>query len=456
MAEFGFPGFNRRYVLLPMLSAIALVAISYFIGEQRRAEVMRTSIEVRHIQERMRLLAEVVYAAAEAESSQRGYLLTMEPGYLKPYEDAGARLRHLLPELLDYYKSNAEELPHVQRAKALIDRKFGEMQSSIDQVKSTGSTAAAMQIVRTDAGLHFMQDVRDEVEGIRDRERQRVYTGIAQWEHQHEINRYISAAESTFLVVLLLITGALVTRDIERRNEAARRLDTLVEERTGELTDLSKHLQTAMEVEKSRLARELHDELGGLLVAIKMDLAQLARKLDVSAPDIQVRWQRIQAALTAGVALKRRVIEELRPTLLDNMGLVEALRWQAEETCANASIALEASFPDEELKLDNNVAIAVFRVAQESLTNMVKHSRATKVRVVLDVSPVELVLTIEDNGIGINTTQDRRADAHGLLSMKYRMQSIGGSFYIGAASTQGTLVLVRLPLEIANAMATLD
>jgi signal transduction histidine kinase len=456
MAEFGFPGFNRRYVLLPMLSAIALVSISYFISEHRRNEVMEASIEVRRIQERMRLLAEVVYCAAEAESSQRGYLLTTEPGYLKPYEEAGARLHQLIPELLADYENSADELPHVERIKVFIDRKFGEMQASIDLVKSTGSTDASLQMIKTDVGLHFMQSVRDEVEGIRNRERQRVYSGIAEWERQHEINRYISAAESTFIVVLLLFTGALVTRDIERRNEAARRLDTLVEERTAELRDLSEHLQTATEQEKSRLARELHDELGGLLVAIKMDLAQLARKLDVSAPDIQVRWQRIQAALTAGVALKRRVIEELRPTLLDNMGLVEALRWQAEETCANAAIKLDATFPDEELKLDTNVAIAVFRVAQESLTNMVKHARATQVRLNLEVSPVELVLTIEDNGIGINTTGDRRTDAHGLLSMKYRMQSIGGTFHIGAAATRGTLVVVRLPLEIANAMATLD
>lgn len=455
MAEFGLPGFNRRYVLLPMLAAIALVAAAYFIGEQRRADVMRTSIEIRQTQERMRLLAEVVYAAADAESAQRGYLLTMNADYLQPYEQAGARLQQLLPELIRFYGSNAEELPHVQRAKAFIDRKFGEMQATIDVVKSTGSTTGSMRMVETDIGLRFMQDVRDEVEGIRSRERDRVYAGIASWEKQHQIGSYISGAESAFIVVLLLVTGALVTRDIERRNEAARQLDLLVEERTTELSDLSEHLQRATELERARLGRELHDELGGLLVAIKMDLAQLARTLDLTAPDVQVRWQRIQSALSAGVALKRRVIEELRPTLLDNMGLVAALRWQAEETCNNAGIALQATFPDQELKLDTNVAIAVFRVAQETLTNMVKHARATQVTVVLEVSPVELALTIQDNGIGIATTK-RRAGAHGLLSMKHRMQSIGGSFYIGSASTQGTLVVVRLPLEIANAMAALE
>jgi signal transduction histidine kinase len=138
------------------------------------------------------------------------------------------------------------------------------------------------------------------------------------------------------------------------------------------------------------------------------------------------------------------------------MGLVAALRWQAEETCANANITLHAKFPDEELKLDTNVAIAVFRVAQETLTNMVKHARATQVSISLELSPVELVMTIQDNGVGIGTPATRRTGAHGLLSMKHRMQSIGGSFYIGAASPQGTIVVVRLPMEIANAMAALN
>jgi signal transduction histidine kinase len=329
------------------------------------------------------------------------------------------------------------------------------MQATIDLAKSTGSTAGSLQIIKTDIGLRFMDNVRTEIEGIRDRERNRVYASVASWEQQHHIGRLISTGELVFVVLLLLLTGVLFTRDIERRNEAARRLDLLVEERTTELSALSEHLQRATELEKSRLARELHDELGGLLVAIKMDLAQLARTLDVSAPDVQVRWQRIQSALSAGVALKRRVIEELRPTLLDNMGLVAALRWQAEETCANAAITLNAKFPDEEVPLDTNVAIAVFRVAQETLTNMVKHSHATEVSVALEMSPVEMVLTIEDNGVGIGASVGRRTDAHGLLSMKYRMQSIGGSFYIGSARTRGTLVVVKLPFEIANAMASL-
>jgi signal transduction histidine kinase len=189
---------------------------------------------------------------------------------------------------------------------------------------------------------------------------------------------------------------------------------------------------------------------------MKMDLSQLAKKFDFSAPDIQVRWQRIQTALSAGVELKRRVIEELRPTLLDNLGLVAAIRWQCEETCAQANLVLEADFPEEELKVDLNIAIAIFRVAQETMTNIVKHARATTVKVSLKGTNQELVLTIEDDGVGFENTTRRASGSHGLLSMKYRMQTIGGTFQIISVFPHGTRVIVWLGTDLANQLATLE
>lgn len=456
MAELSLPGFNRRYVLLPMLAAIALVVSAYFITEQRRTDVMLMTEEIRAGQERMRVLAETIYAAADAESGQRGYLLTLDPEYLAPYDDAKTRIDQHLLMLTDLYKSDAAESAHIERVKVLVAKKFAEMQATIDWVKTAGGNATALKVVKTDLGLRWMEQVRAEIEGISSRERARIYEEVKHWEAQNLISRYIAGGGALLNVLLLLLVGTLVTRDLERRTLATNRLDQIVAERTAELGELSTHLQQVTEHEKSRLARELHDELGGLLVAIKMDLSQLAKKVDITHPDIQVRWQRIQAALSAGVELKRRVIEELRPTLLDNMGLIAALRWQAEQTCAQAGIALDADFPEEEQNLDANIAIAVFRIAQETLTNMVKHARATAVTLELKVSPADMVLIIEDNGIGISVNVDALAGSHGLLSMKYRMQSIGGSFYIGPATPKGTRVVVRVPLELANAMASLN
>jgi signal transduction histidine kinase len=460
MPEFTIPDFNRRYVLLPMLAAIAVVVTAFFVTETRRSQVMSLATDVRRAQEGMQLLVELAYAAADAESSQRGFLLTQNQQYLQPYEKARQLAAGLISAARTAYQGNAQETPHVAQIARLLDEKFAEMNATLELAQSSGSADKSLQLVKTNVGLNWMTQMRDEIEAIRYREREHIYRGIIEWRQQHTISRYLAGAETILTIILLLVAGAYITRDITRRTDAARELDRQVAQRTRELSELSTHQQGLIEREKSQLARELHDELGGLLVSIKMDLAQVARKLDVKHPDVQARWQRVQEALNAGVDLKRRVIEELRPSLLDNMGIAAAVQWQATQTCTQAGIALQGSFPEAEPVLDANVAIAIFRVAQEALTNMVKHARATQATVELECSDAALLLTIEDNGVGIAENRSLASGSHGLLSIKHRAQAIGGSIHIGSALRpsaigRGTRIVVRLPLDIANAIATL-
>lgn len=452
MAEFSIPGFNRRYVLLPMLAAIAMVATAYFVTEARRSKAVNLTDEIRQAQEHMRLWAELSYAAADAESGQRGYLLTQDEQYLEPYHLAVQRIEMLLPKIRAAYGHNAGESAHLDQIENLVSKKLMEIKSTLDLRTSTGTNDMSLQLISTGLGLRWMERLRAEIDGIQHREQERMYSGIQSWQEQNLISRYLAGAAAALNVVLLLIAGVYITRDIERRTAAAHELDELVSQRTAELSELSTHLQRVTEREKSQLARELHDELGSLLVAIKMDLAQLAKRLDITHPDVQVRWRRIQDALVAGVDLKRRVIEELRPTLLDNMGLVAALRWQVEQLCAQANLTLHAIYPETEPVLDTNVSIAIFRVAQEALTNMLKHARATVATVTLQVSATELTLVIEDNGIGLSATTDSHAHktSHGLLSMKHRIQAIGGYFHIGSALPHGTRILLRVPMGVAR------
>jgi len=346
-------------------------------------------------------------------------------------------------------------LKYLNDAKNSIDSKFAEMQNGISEAQRAAGDAEALRGVRTNLDVRWMTELRAIVEGIRSRERDSVFADVDFWKAQVKINRYVATGATLLNIILLLGIGMLVIWEIERRNAAAMKLNSIVEERTAELTNLSKHMLSVREDEKLRLARELHDELGGLLVAIKIDLAQIAKKFDVTQPEVAVRWARIQSALSAGVELKRRVIEELRPTLLDNLGLVAAIRWQCEETCSQANLTLEAEFPEEELSVDLNIAIAIFRVAQESVTNIVKHARATIVKVSLKGTQEELVLTIEDNGVGFDHNR-KTSGSHGLLSMKYRMQAIGGTFQVMPAFPHGTRVVVWLGLDLANQLAKLD
>jgi hypothetical protein len=182
----------------------------------------------------------------------------------------------------------------------------------------------------------------------------------AEWQADFRISRGVSAAGVILNIGLVLLATRLVYGDMRRRalqatnlRDQKQELEQQVDERTRELTALSTHLQGVSEQEKSALSRELHDELGGLLVAARMDLSWLQQRLPTSDPSIEQRFKRIHESLSAGVDLKRRVVEELRPTLLDNMGLFAALRWQFKETCRRAGLKCTETIPESEPQIQS-------------------------------------------------------------------------------------------------------
>ncbi len=219
----------------------------------------------------------------------------------------------------------------------------------------------------------------------------------------------------------------------------------------SELANLSRQLQQLTEKEKAQLARSLHDELGGLLIAVKMDVSWLQKRWPNPAPEVQARWERVFKVLDEGVDFKRRVVEQLRPTLLDNMGLIAALRWIAQEICGRAGLNYIESYPEQEPVLSDDVSILVFRVVQEALNNVVKHAHATDVRIELTSETQGLTVLIEDNGVGIGagSNEARRSAAsaalHGLAIMQLRVSSLGGTLEIESPREGGTLIRARLP-----------
>lgn len=445
--------FHSRYVFAPVLAIAALVVTTYFITEERRSYVLGLSLHIQHSQARLAQLGEVIFASADAESAQRGYLLTERKEYLAPFDAAKAKAYSAVDSLL----ADVEPLQPAQRQELLfvreyMDKKFYEMQVVLDAAATPAGKVQAVDMLRSDVGLEWMQKLRSLMAGIQQREQSAIATDIANWNRQVMINRILYGTTSAVNLLLVLLVGWLVSRDLIRRQRYAARLTEEIHGRTRELSELSQHLLQVRENEKADLARELHDELGGLLVAIRMDLAQLAKRIDLSPTDVQARWQRIQSALAAGIELKRRVIEELRPTLLDNMGLLEALRWHAGQVCMHAGIALQTVFPERDPEISPLAATAVFRVMQEALSNVARHAAAHKVT--LELRPVAdgYCLTLEDDGRGI-PDKAARPGTHGLTGMKYRMLSIGGTLEIGPVMPRGTRVTLNLPQVTARQSA---
>jgi signal transduction histidine kinase len=225
-------------------------------------------------------------------------------------------------------------------------------------------------------------------------------------------------------------------------------LDSRGSETESELSELAANLQHLAETEKVQLARQLHDELGGALVGAKMDLAWLRRRIGSTDPEIIARWERLERALETGIAFKRRVVEQLRPTLLDNLGFYAAARWLVEEHCTAAGLNCELDLPLPEPQLPKGLGIALFRILQESLLNVTRHARASAVVIKLSVEQAEgiLRLIITDDGVGVSPQRLRMLGSHGLGSMRHRMRAVGGEFTIRAAAGRGTQIEVVAPL----------
>jgi signal transduction histidine kinase len=241
---------------------------------------------------------------------------------------------------------------------------------------------------------------------------------------------------------------------IEQDNPAPG-LPLSLDEGEQELSELAANLQSIAESEKVLLARQLHDELGGALVGAKMDLAWLRRKIGSTDPDVIARWERLERALETGIVFKRRVVEQLRPTLLDNLGFYAAARWLTEETCTAAGLKSELDLPLPEPQLPKDVGIALFRILQESLQNVTRHAHASRVTITVSMeqSSKALRLIVADDGVGLSADRLRTLGSHGLGIMRHRMRAINGQFRVHSTMGQGTQIAVIVPiLESAEAV----
>jgi signal transduction histidine kinase len=445
--------FDRRYVLIPVLVAVGLVISAYLAAEVGRAQLIDSVQDIQQSQQRARLLVEVQSLITDAETAQRGYVLTGDETYLEPYEQVKREISAYTTEVQSAYGTPEQGVMHSRAAKLieLCAAKLADSDSTIALYRQ--GSRQAMTLVRTKIGLETMESLRGLVAEMRARERQRVIEQTNAWLNIHARQRVLSLATTITNVLLIVLAGYLVTRDIRRRNTIAVSLESQVQQKTRELSELSTHLQRLSEGEKASLARELHDELGGLLVAIKMDLAQLKSKLDLSQPDILKRWDRVQAALSSGIDLKRRVIEQLRPSLLDNMGLIAAIRWQAGEICSAAGLKLEEYYPEVEPDLNAEASIALFRIAQEALTNIAKHAQATRVILEIDVGDEELMLKIEDNGRGLPDHTSGNG-SHGITSMRHRLLPFDGKFAVERVEPAGLRIRVTVALSRVSTFAS--
>jgi PAS domain S-box-containing protein len=250
----------------------------------------------------------------------------------------------------------------------------------------------------------------------------------------------------------------IVTHDIYYKGEPRRLVlaNNITEKHSAEeklkesyeaIRTLTGYLQNVREEERLHIAREIHDELGQLLTVLKMDVSWLNKKIDPENKVAKEKLSEILAMVDTTVKSVRRIASELRPSLLDDLGLYAAMEWHLEEFERRSGITKELVIPETELQLPDTLKIGIFRIFQESLTNVARHSGAKNVSVSLLQKDNQLILTIRDNGIGFEEEPMTIKKTLGLLGMKERSMMMGGQYKISSVKGEGTTVTVIIPLS---------
>ncbi|MBS1191887.1 MAG: histidine kinase [Rhodocyclaceae bacterium] len=451
------PGRLWRHALLALGCAlvIALLVASFW---QANASLQALG-KLQAQSERIGRLDSLLIQLADSESSVRGYLLSRNREYLAPYEASLATITYTLEDIRSDLAASRENDAILAQLVGLVALKQRILANAVR--RSSGGQEAPKGSAAD--GKRYMDQIRDTLAEIKRRE-------LA--EGQHSLERSVSYFHRTHWVVatlagaaflLLLALYFVLQRQLQLREQIAdllrsenQRLDTQVQERTAELSHLASHLTNAREAERDRLARELHDELGALLTASNMDAGWIARQLAPGTPaPIRERLERLQENLHNGILIKRRLIDDLRPPLLKELGLVAALRALAEDFSGSSETRLVLELPEADLALPADQALALFRIAQEGLTNIRKHAQARTVRLGLGMADQRVILRLEDDGLGFEPAQAGRR-RHGLAGMRHRVQMFAGDFSVVSRPGKGTRIVASLPLVGVEAASAED
>lgn len=259
------------------------------------------------------------------------------------------------------------------------------------------------------------------------------------------IKRYDGAVVGTSAIYSDVTEGKRMEAELRRLLREHQRAEAQARESRDRLRELSAALQTIREEEQTRIARELHDELGQALTALKMDAVAIADELDSAQDVVRKRTDAMKQLIDATVASVRRIAADLRPVMLDNLGLVPTLEWLTKAVSGRTGIRITLDIPDENLGVGGDAATAIFRIVQEALTNVARHSGASEAAVEVIHDNGTVVVRVGDNGKGIAAQDEHKARSFGLLGMRERAYVLGGELKVGRAPQGGTLIEAVIP-----------
>ncbi len=439
---------------LALALALALLAAVVLIGINETGFNQSTGAldDIAEASRTRASLNRVLQHVLDAETGSRGYLLTGDPRYLEPYNAAVAGIGQQLDALRLLYAPSADEFATLAQLARNVQRKLAEMDLSV-RMRKQGNEDAWKFVLMTDVGKEHMDAIREEASKLINASSHRMEVSQVQVRRSLLLSRIgIAAVTMAGLLAFYLYlrqTTALKLAGEQQQKVLQQERDLLerqVRERTATLAELATHLQNVREEERGHLARELHDELGALLTAAKLDVARLKSRLGPQpSPEILQRLQHLTDALNSGIALKRRIIEDLRPSSLSNLGLTASLEILAREFSERSGIEVTTGL--EQVDLDESRQLTVYRLVQESLTNVGKYAEARQVEISVRKYENHVEVDIRDDGKGFDLAQ-ARPSTHGLAGMRHRVEAAGGRLSVASAPGSGTRISAVLPMGL--------
>ncbi len=445
MGRFSIPG-----VVLSLPAAGLAAALLIGINETGYRRSHQALQEIAQAQSIRTTLGTLMLQVLDAETGQRGYLLTGDARYLEPYDQAVAGIGRTMEELNKLYGTTPQRAAKLNGLNHELARKLAEIDSSV-ALRKQGDEDAWRSVLLTGTGREHMEAIRAQTAQLMAETRSAVASGQEQVVRSLQLARLgiagVTLAGLLAFYMYLRQTNALKTADRRQKDileQERNGLELQVRERTATLAELATHLQQVREEERAHLARELHDELGSLLTAAKLDVARIKSRVGTDSPELTERMAHLTETLNSGIALKRRIIEDLRPSSLSNLGLVAALEILARESGDQFGFVIATEF--EEVKLHDGAELTAYRLVQESFTNIGKYADARNVSLTLRAIPGFARVEVRDDGRGFDVAAIAPA-THGLAGMRHRVEAAGGQLTIASVPGQGTVISALLPTQ---------
>ncbi|GGX81779.1 histidine kinase [Massilia dura] len=414
------------------------------------AQVLQSS----RVAERLQYLDVLVQ---DAESSMRGYFISGNEVYLGPTRTVLNQTEAEVRQLQKLLADNPAQLKNLAQLNTLVRRKLTMLNQAVE-VYHHGGLAEIVNISRYGDERSGMDEIRLQTVIMIQEQNETLDARSARFYDEYHKALMLGMVINAGAIIVLVMFYQLVRRSYVRQaavehalQQSNENLEAMVAQRTEQLSVLSRHLITISEDEKSRLSRELHDEMGANLTSISMDIGAVTQQLQKTHPELAAQLKRARGTLVETVELKRRIIEDLRPSLLDNLGLCAALDSYTDDFTRMTKLPCDTEIGAEVDGIvragDASLSIALFRIVQESLTNIRKYAQASEVSVTLKQTEEGLVLRIIDDGIGIASDTLAKPMSHGILGMRERALLLGGTLTIRRGrGDRGTCIEARIPL----------